>query len=139
MAGNACHVVGYATQVGLTQVLGLMSDKFADLEESKSHSRFALVLGVVLLGIFAVYRWSTTDLQPLHGSVESVNKSSIASVSRPQTEIASVRLPDDSLVEAEIVSGGPLAVGDQVRLVVKPAASIGTPYEVVAKLPGTKP
>ena len=116
-----------------------MSDKFAELEKSKSHSKFALVLGVVLLGIFAVYRWSTTDWQPLHGSVESLNASSVASVSEPKVETASVRLPDGSLVEAKIVSGGPLAVGDQVRLVVKPAASTGTPYEVVAKLPSTEP
>ena len=116
-----------------------MSDKFADLEEPKSRSRLVLVLAVVLLGILVVYRWSTSDFQPLHGKVESIDAPGIAKASGPGVETVSVRLPDGSLVAAEVVSGGPLSVGDQVRLVVRPATTVGTPYEVVAKLPGSEP
>ena len=130
---------GRAKRLGITQVSGLMSDKFADLEESRSRSKFVLVLGVVLLGIFVVYRWSTTDWQPLHGQVESVDAASVGNAPGHTVETASVRLSDGSLVEAEVISGGPLSVGDQVRLVVKPTSAIGTPYEVVAKVPGTEP
>ena len=116
-----------------------MSDKFAELEEPKSRSKMVFGLGIVILVIFAIYRWSTTDWQPLHGTVESVGASSITQTSGPATANASVRLPDGSLVEAEIISGGPLTVGDQVRLVVRPNSAIGTPYEVVGKVPSTEP
>ena len=54
-------------------------------------------------------------------------------------ETASVRLSDGSLIVAEVVSGGPLSVGDQVRLVVRSNDAVGTPYEVVAKVPRTQP
>lgn len=128
-----------ATRPGLTQVLEPMSDKFADLEDPKSRSRMVLVLAAAVLGIFVIYRWSTSDWQPLHGTIESVDASNVAKATGPAVETASVRLPDGSLVVAEIVSGGPLSAGDQVRLVVRPNSSTGTPYEVVAKVPGTEP
>ena len=115
-----------------------MSDKFADLEEPKSRSKLFFMIALVLFGIFVVYRWSTSDFQPLHGKVESVDTASVAKASGPAVETASVRLSDGSLVEAEVVSGGPLSIGDQVRLVVRPASALGTPYEVVAKLQGTE-
>ena len=97
------------------------------------------MLAMVVFGIFVIYRWSTSDWQPLHGIVESIDTSNVAKASGPAARTASVRLPDGSLVEAEIVNGGPLSAGDQVRLVVRPNSTIGTPYEVVAKVPATGP
>ena len=124
---------------GLTQVLGPMSDDFADLEEPRSRSKLVFKLAVVVLVVFVAYRWSTSDWQPLHGKVESVDASNVPKVSGHSGETASVRLPDGSLVLAEIVNAGPLSVGDQVRLVVQPNSAGGTPYQVVAKVAGTKP
>ena len=46
MAGKACHVVGYATQVGLTQALGRMRPKFP-----------LLLVGVLLLIAAAILIW----------------------------------------------------------------------------------
>ena len=116
-----------------------MKDKFADLEERKSRSTFVVVAALVLLGMFMVYRWSTADWQPIHGTVESVGASSATTAYGPAVETASVRLSDGKVVVAEVAGGVPLSVGDQVRLVVRPNSAMGVPYEVVAKLNGTAP
>ena len=116
-----------------------MSDKFADLEESKFRKKLIFGIVIVLFVILVGYRWSKSDWQPLHGKVESVDTSSIADASGSAVQTASVRLSNGSLVVAEVVSGGPLSVGDQVRLVVRPASATGNPYEVIAKMPGSEP
>ena len=115
-----------------------MPDKFTKLEERGSRTQILVVLAIVILGAIAVYRWATSDFQPLHGRVEAVGADTVSASGRAVATV-SVRLPDGSRVDAEVVSGGPLAVGDRVRLVVGPDSASGTPYEVVAKLPATAP
>lgn len=120
-----------------------MPDKFATLEDPPSRARFFGVIALVLIGAFAVYRWSTSDFQPLHGVVEAVNagKATDPQGAAPGKAAGTVmvRLADGTLVSADVLGVPALAVGEQVRLVMRPATDLQTPYEVVARLPVTPP
>jgi hypothetical protein len=109
-----------------------MTDKFADLEAPKSRVTSALLALFVAFGLFLFFRWSGSTSLPVTGVVESTGTISVAKIQGGTRKQASVRLEDGRLVFAYVVSGGPLAEGDRVRLVEQRRPLGGPVYQVVA-------
>ncbi len=112
-----------------------MKDKFADLAEPKSRSMILVVVALVLFAAFLVYRWSTADWQPIHGTVESVAPAGVAQTNGAAAGTVSVKLPDGSVVLAQVTGGVPLHAGEQVRLVQQPASATGIAFAVIEGSP----
>jgi hypothetical protein len=139
LRGIACvpalrlHAFAATARVGLTQVLGLMSDKFAALEESKWRITLGVLPVLFLLTVLILFQWSGAPSTPVTGIVESAGAVSVARISGATREAASIRLSNGSLVIAQVLSGGPLAPGDHVRLLEEHRVLGGPAYQVVAK------
>ena len=118
---------------GLTQVLGLMLDKFAIVEESKGELWLGAIFVLFLVSVIFCFRWSGATSIRVAGIVESSGPINLGKMSGGTREIASVRLTNGALVSAPVVSGGPLTAGDTVTLLEEPKSIGVSAYQVVGK------
>jgi hypothetical protein len=116
-----------------------MSDKFAALEESKWRIALAVLPVLFLLTVLILFQWSGAPSNAATGIVESAGAVSVARISGATREAASIRLSNGSLVIAQVLSGGPLAPGDHVRLLEEHRIIGGPAYQVVAKKSPAEP
>ena len=110
-----------------------MTDKFEAAEEPGSRNVAGLLAVVFAVAVFLLFRWSTSSSTSMTGIVESSGTISVARIKGGTREAASVRLADGRIVEAYVVSGGPLSKGDAVYLVEQRRVLGGPVYQVVEK------
>ena len=111
---------------GLTQALGLMSDKFAELEEPKKRTLPAALVVLALLGGLAIHQLSKPRHVPLSGVVESSSGTSGQASSL-------VRLDNGLLVTAKGSTGGPFVAGDHVKVIEDISLTKEPVYQIAGK------
>jgi len=101
-------------------------------DASKKTIVSVLVL-VLFFGLFLASRWPASAPRSAIGTVQTSGAVSVAKAQGGTQAAASVRLSTGNLVTAYVVSGGPVAPGDQVRL-LEQSRLFGAPvYQIVAK------
>ena len=117
------HLPKAAKRPGLTQALGLMKDKFAELEEPKKRTLPAALVVLALMGGFTIHHLSNTKPIQLAGVIQSATD--------PQQ--TTVLLDNGLLVTASASKGVPLAKGEHVLLLEKTSLFAAPVYQITGK------
>jgi hypothetical protein len=110
-----------------------MQDKFAQLERPSFSTLSKAAWLLLFVAAFLGLTWSGAEPTRANGIIESVGSASYGRVHGGTQAAASVRLTDGTVVVASIVSGGPYASGDSIRLLKERRWLGGAVYQVVAK------
>jgi hypothetical protein len=102
-------------------------------EASNTKTTVGVLAMTLFIGLFLASRWSASLPRSVTGTVQSSGAISAAKVQGGTQAAASVRLSTGRLVTAYVVSGGPVAPGDKVRLLEQTSLLGTAAYQIVAK------
>ena len=92
-----------------------------------------IIAAVLFVGLFLASRWPASAPRSLTGTVQNSSSVGVARVQGGTQSAASVRLSTGNLVTEYVVSGGPVAPGDKVRLLEQTNLFGAPAYQIVAK------